>query len=79
MQFLCDCMKIDCEIDCDARGRRLRFCLGHQITQSRDCCIGPFSDSFSRDRLNKGNEKQTVSFSGDNLEYLKDILDMFSN
>ena len=23
MQFLCECMKIDCEIDCDARRRRL--------------------------------------------------------
>ena len=35
MQFPCKCMKIDCEIDWDARGRWLRFCLGHQITQGR--------------------------------------------
>ena len=27
MQFLCECMKIDCEIDCDARGLQLRSCL----------------------------------------------------
>ena len=27
MQFLCEGMKIDCEIDCDARGRRLKSCL----------------------------------------------------
>ena len=35
MQFLCECLKIDCEIDCDARGRWLRSCPGHQITQGR--------------------------------------------
>ena len=35
MQLLCECMKIDCEIGCDARGRQLRFCLGHQITHDR--------------------------------------------
>ena len=36
MQFLCECMKIDCEIDCDARGRwlqapntRILFNVGH--------------------------------------------------
>ena len=33
MQFLCEYMKIDCEIDCDARGRRLNSYLEHQITQ----------------------------------------------
>ena len=33
MQFLCECVKIDCETDCDARGLQLRSCLGHQITQ----------------------------------------------
>ena len=33
MLFLCECMKVDCEIDCDARGRQLKSCLGHQITQ----------------------------------------------
>ena len=37
IQFLFECMKIDCQIDCDARGRQLRSCLGHQITQSRHC------------------------------------------
>uniref|UniRef100_A0A671W9P1 Tc1-like transposase DDE domain-containing protein n=1 Tax=Sparus aurata TaxID=8175 RepID=A0A671W9P1_SPAAU len=35
VHFLSECMKIDCEIDCDARGRHLRFCLRHQITQGR--------------------------------------------
>ena len=35
MQFLSECMKIDCEIDCDARGRHLRFCLGQQVTQGQ--------------------------------------------
>ena len=40
MQFLCECMKIDCEIDCNARGRQLRSCLGHQITQGRHCVRG---------------------------------------
>ena len=37
MQFLCECMNIDCEIDCDARGRWPRSCPGHQITQGRHC------------------------------------------
>ena len=36
MQFLCECMKIDC----DARGRHLKSCLGHQITQGRYCSRG---------------------------------------
>ena len=37
MQFLCKWMKIDCEIDCNAKGRGLRFCLGYQITQGWHC------------------------------------------
>ena len=37
MQFLCECMKIDCETDCDPRGRWLKSCLGHQITQGWHC------------------------------------------
>ena len=32
------CKTIDCEIDCDARGRRLKSYLGHQITQGKHCC-----------------------------------------
>ena len=39
LQFLSECMTIDCEIDCDAAGRHLRFCLGHQITQGRHCWV----------------------------------------
>ena len=35
MQCLCEYMKIDCEIDCDARGLWLRSCRGHQITQGQ--------------------------------------------
>ena len=34
MQFLCECMKIDCKIDCDARGRQIKSCLGPQIGQA---------------------------------------------
>ena len=37
MQFLCECMKIDCEIDCNAMGCQLKSCLGHQITQGWHC------------------------------------------
>ena len=37
MQFLCESMKIDCEIDCNARGCRLRSCLEHQISQGQHC------------------------------------------
>ena len=37
MHFLCECMKIDCEIDCDARGLQLRSYLGHQIAQCWHC------------------------------------------
>lgn len=33
MQFLCECMKIDCENDCGARGCQLKSYLGHQIGQ----------------------------------------------
>ena len=35
MQYLCECMNIDCETDCDARERQLRSCRGHHITQGR--------------------------------------------
>ena len=35
IQFLCEFMNTDCEIDCNARCHWLRSCLGHQITQGR--------------------------------------------
>ena len=35
MPILCECMKTDCEIDCNARECPLRSCLGHQITQGQ--------------------------------------------
>ena len=38
MQFMCECMETDCEIDWDARGRQLKSCLGHEIIQG--CCEG---------------------------------------
>ena len=37
----CEYMKTDCEIDCHAGVRRLKSCLGHQITQGRQWCISP--------------------------------------
>ena len=41
MQFLCECMKTDCEIDCDSRGRHLRSCqpkslrVGNAVIEKR--------------------------------------------
>ena len=37
MQFLCECMYIDCKIDCDARELHLKSWLGHQIGHGQHC------------------------------------------
>ena len=61
MQFLCECMKIDCEINCDAR-RRLRFCLGHQITQARHCMKLAAQDPQGNDDMSSQSPHQQLKF-----------------